>query len=96
MILEVQNAEKDSSIQVSFNQNIPKKKEEDVPSSDTSDNNLFLILGIIGGVVILLIIMFVIIIIIKKKKAHSNSYERNISDADKQLNGEMPLLEENK
>ena len=96
LILEFQNAEKDSSIQISFNQNIPKKKEEDVPSSDISDNNLFLILGIIGGVIILLIIMIVIFIIIKKKKAHSNSDERNISDADKQLNGEMPLLEENK
>ena len=96
LILEAQNAEKDSSVQVSFNQNIPKKKEEDVPSSDTSDNNLFLILGIVGGVVLLLIIIIAIFIIIRKKKSNSDSYERITGETDKQLNGEMPLLEENK
>ena len=96
LILEAQNAEKDSSVQVSFNQNIPKKKEEDVPSSDTDDNNLFLILGIVGGVVLLLIIIIAIFIIIRKKKSNSDSYERITGETDKQLNGEMPLLEENK
>jgi hypothetical protein len=96
LILEAQNVEKDSSVQVSFNQNIPKKKEEDTPSNDTSDNNLFLILGIVGGVVLLLIIIIAIFIIIRKKKSNSDSYERITGETDKQLNGEMPLLEENK
>jgi len=96
LVLEAQNAEKDSSVQVSFNQNIQKKKEEDAPSSDTGDNNLLLILGIVGGVVLLLIIVIVIFILIKKKKTNSESYERITGDADKQLTGEMPLLEENK
>jgi len=96
LILEAQNAEKDSSVQVSFNQNIPKKKEEDVPNSDSDDNNLLLILGIVGGVVLLLIIVIAIFILIKKKKTNSDSYERITGDGDKQLTGEMPLLEENK
>ena len=95
LILEAQNAEKDSSMQVSFNQNI-EKKEEEPPRSDTNDNNLILILGIIGGIVLFCIIMIIIFIIIKMKKVNLYSYKEITNVEEKKSNGEMPLMEENK